>query len=380
MNTISNFKLQNTIDKNGATCKVKKAVDVRTRQTVAVKLLKADLSKSMRESYQTEVEALSKLEHTNVIKMVESATAEYKGKQTDFLALELAQTDFFELQRVDGVFSERVAKYFFNQLIQGLGHCHKNGVAHRDVKPQNLLLGADMNLKLSDFGFAYQLSEGEKCDQFLGTEGFMSPQILKRTDSYSPVSSDIFAAGVCLFAWVVGHMPFKEADKSDPYYKCIGKNRADIFWKCHDRRLQEKGKKPLSQELKDLIAAMLQKDESQRASIEQILESKWMQEETPSAEQIESELESRLWLIECEKSKKAEEKKKEKKIEVQIEEAETAADTTSDELSKNGSESSEKSEHSSSEMAASKDSSNKLILSLLASFFSMAVISSSQMM
>ena len=381
MKTISHFKLQNTIDNNGATCKVKLAVDSRSKKTVALKVLKTDLSKSMRESYEVEVNSLAKLDHANVIKMIDHDTAEYKGKQTDFVALELAQSDFWELQNIDGKFTEKSARYFFKQLIAGLEHCHNNGIAHRDIKPQNLLLGADLNLKLSDFGFAYELSEGEQCTQFLGTDGFMSPQILSRSDAYSPVSADIFAAGVCLFAWVVGHMPFKHADKSDPYYKCISKKRLDIFWKCHDRRLQEKGKKPVSAELKELLGAIFQKDESDRISIQQVLDSKWMQEQTPSTEQIEAELESRLWLLESEKSKKVEQKKKEKKIAMERKESEAnadTADTTGDEeLSKDASE---KSSNSEVEEVVSKTendaATNKtLIVSLLSAFFSMAVIS-----
>ena len=76
--------------------------------------------------------------------------------------------------------------------------CHKNGIAHRDIKPQNLLLGADNQPKLSDFGFAHKFeSQDELCEQYLGTEGYMSPEIAERTDSYSPVKADIFADHFC---------------------------------------------------------------------------------------------------------------------------------------------------------------------------------------
>ena len=81
----------------------------------------------------------------------------------------------------------------------------------------------------------------------------MSPQITNRTGSYSPISSDIFAAAVCLFAMVCGYMPFKQATKDDPYYKCIIKNRLDIFWRSHDKKMQDKGRKVISKELKELL-------------------------------------------------------------------------------------------------------------------------------
>ena len=245
----------------------------------------------------------------------------------DFLALELAKVDFLALQRVDGVFSEKAARYFFKQLLRGLEHCHQSGIAHRDIKPQNLLLGRDLELKLSDFGFAHDLNKnGETCSQLMGTDGFISPQIHSQSGSYSPVSADLFAAAVCLFTWVVGHLPFKQAEKSDPYYKCIVKKRLDIFWRCHERRMKERRAKPISKELKELLGAMLQKDEEHRPAIQAIFESKWMQEPAPTAEKIEMELDARLWLLELEQSRKAEKKRKEKAIR----QAEKMSDATAD--------------------------------------------------
>jgi len=53
-----------------------------------------------------------------------------------------------------GNFSEPLARYYFKEFMNGLSHCHLNGIAHRDLKPDNLLVDANFDLKIADFGFA----------------------------------------------------------------------------------------------------------------------------------------------------------------------------------------------------------------------------------
>jgi len=241
MKTIANYKVEGTIDNNGATCKVKKALDVDSDDQVAIKLMHHTLSKTLKESFMVEVNTLQKLpSHPNVIKLLSHGTAEYKGKQTDYIAFELMKTDFFEAFKIEGALNEKLARHYFKQLLSGLQHCHENNVANRDIKSQNLLLDSDFNIKICDFGFAHDLTKG-KCSQYLGTEGYMAPEIATKK-SYLATDADLFAAAVCLFTWVAQTMPFKKAEKEGAYYKCIAKKRPDIFWKSHTKKLASKGR------------------------------------------------------------------------------------------------------------------------------------------
>lgn len=90
MKTIGNYRVEGTIDNSGATCTVKRAIDQDSGDMVAIKMMHHDLSKSLKDSFQVEVDSLKKLSHSNVIKLFDHGKSEYKGKQTEFIALELA--------------------------------------------------------------------------------------------------------------------------------------------------------------------------------------------------------------------------------------------------------------------------------------------------
>ena len=66
-----------------------------------------------------------------------------------------------DLLLITGAFSEQLARHYFKQLIYGLDHCHKNGITHRDIKPDNLLLDKNFNLKISGFDFSTSIIGGD---------------------------------------------------------------------------------------------------------------------------------------------------------------------------------------------------------------------------
>ena len=147
---------------SGASCKVKLAVDTETDREVAIKIINNNMDEQLKKLVLTEVNAMSKFKHPNVLDQIETGTAKYeklakpnKSRMVDYIVLELAKGgEVFDFIANSGKFSERVARYFFKQFLEGLDHVHMSGHSHRDLKPENLLLDSNYNLKIADFGFA----------------------------------------------------------------------------------------------------------------------------------------------------------------------------------------------------------------------------------
>ena len=141
--------------------------------------------------------------------------------------------------------------------MEGLRNVHDRGLAHRDLKPENILLDGDFVLKIADFGFAAPM-EGKNGDGYLrtrlGTKNHMAPEIHLRKP-YKGDLVDLFASAIILFTMVSQHPPFNTAQPSDPYYKCIAGNRADLFWRTHCKN-KPKGDQHFSEELKELLTCM----------------------------------------------------------------------------------------------------------------------------
>ena len=90
-------------------------------------------------------------------------------EKVTYIELEYAPGgELFDMIALGGLFSEKMARFYFRQLIISLEYIHNEGYAHRDLKPENLLFGKNFNLKLADFGFAKALDK-EKMKTHLGT-------------------------------------------------------------------------------------------------------------------------------------------------------------------------------------------------------------------
>lgn len=145
----------------------------------------------------------------------------------------------------------------------------------------------DFNLKIADFGFAAP-TEGRDGQGYLntklGTLNYMAPEIHLGAP-YQGKQVDIFAAAIILFIMVARHPPFTEAKVTDPFYKCIAGNRADIFWRTHSKN-KPGGENYFSQEFQELLTCMLQVEPAHRPSMSEIMAHKWMQLPTPTVEEI----------------------------------------------------------------------------------------------
>lgn len=204
----------------GSFGKVHKARSLVDNSVVAVKIIdKAKtVDAAMEPRIVREIDAMRRLQnHPNILKIFEVMATKTKI----YLVMELA-TGGELFGKISGrrKLKESVARRYFQQLVSALSFCHQNGVAHRDVKPQNLLLDAEGNLKVSDFGLAAlpeQLRNG-LLQTSCGTPAYTAPEVFGRR-GYDGSKADAWSCGVILYVLLSGALPFDDSNLATMYKK-----------------------------------------------------------------------------------------------------------------------------------------------------------------
>lgn len=247
MRTIGRWYIGETLGKGGYSW-VKKGFDKKTGKCVALKFMaKADESWAKEQSKQvvTEIESLKQIRHPNVMKLYAyNLNARYPTKKkekidTVLLVLEFAPGgEIFDILYYTSALEPVLARTYLRQSIFGLEACHNAGVAHRDIKPQNLLLDSRFNIKLTDFGLSKVFESDADAvmkTTYVGTRGYQAPELL--LDQQYDLQCDVFSMGVVLFILITGYPPFEQAHYSDRWFRPLTKSNPGPdtakFWKNH---------------------------------------------------------------------------------------------------------------------------------------------------
>jgi len=202
----------------GASSTVRRCILKETGQHHAVKII--DVSRdvedaeglNLREQTFREVEILRMVQgHEFIIDLVDV----FESSTYIFLVFELCPNgELFDYLTKQVTLSEKRARRIMKQVLLAVEYCHSKGIVHRDIKPENILLDEKFNVKLTDFGFAKVLSNGERLYEVCGTPGYLAPELLRsgmveqdECDGYG-LEVDIWACGVILYTLLVGFPPF----------------------------------------------------------------------------------------------------------------------------------------------------------------------------
>uniref|UniRef100_A0AAQ5Y5G8 Protein kinase domain-containing protein n=1 Tax=Amphiprion ocellaris TaxID=80972 RepID=A0AAQ5Y5G8_AMPOC len=206
-----------------------------------------------------EIAILKKLDHPNVVKLVEVLD----DPSEDHLYMGMLAV--MEVPS-DKPFSEDQARFYFQDLLRGIEYLHYQRIIHRDVKPSNLLVGEDGHIKIADFGVSNQFEGADALlTSTVGTPAFLAPEAVSETrKNFSGKALDVWAMGVTLYCFVFGVCPFMDERILSLHQKI--KTQPVVLPEHAD----------ISDDLKDLLLKMLDKNPETRISVQQIKVHPWV--------------------------------------------------------------------------------------------------------
>ncbi|KAJ3452142.1 cbl-interacting protein kinase 32 [Anaeramoeba flamelloides] len=256
---VGKYEIGDTLGE-GAFGKVKQAKNSENGEFVAIKIMNKEkiLRENMSDQIKKEISIMKSLKHKHVVKLLDVLVS----KQRIYLVFELLTGGelFYKIAN-NGKFSEKVARFYFQQLVSGLEFVHSQGICHRDLKPENILLNGDDNLKISDFGLSALKTDKEDVLQTAcGTPNYVAPEVIAG-EGYDGQAADIWSCGIILFVFLAGYLPM-----DDPSLEVLFEmiKNVDIKYPNH-----------FSKKVKNLLKKILVADPLKRASLQQIKEDPW---------------------------------------------------------------------------------------------------------
>nr|XP_050857705.1 uncharacterized protein LOC127067147 isoform X2 [Vespula vulgaris] len=211
-----------------------------------------------------EIALLKKLDHPNVVKLVE--VLDDPDEDNLYLVFELVQKGEVLQIPTDKPLDEDTARKNFRDVVMGIEYLHYQRIVHRDIKPSNLLVDSDGRIKIADLGVSAELrASGELLSGPAGTPAFAAPETTMPDAHYSGTSCDVWSMGVTLYSLVTGRVPWDGAGSIIGVQAAI-RSEPLKFPECPK----------LSKDLQDLIVRMLTKEPTERISLQRLKEHDWL--------------------------------------------------------------------------------------------------------
>ncbi len=191
----------------GGTAKVYLAFDHKNEQNIALKVLKSELvTPSKIRYFNREAQAISMLDNDNIIKIYD--WGHDSQNNVHYIAQEYIEgMTIKEYLKLSSNLAITEVVDLIEKILDGLAHAHQNGVIHKDIKGQNIMIDVDKNVKITDFGIADILEdEMTKTQSLMGTPQYVAPETLNR--GISNAQTDIYSVGILMYELLCGQAPF----------------------------------------------------------------------------------------------------------------------------------------------------------------------------
>jgi len=230
---------------------VYKAIQLSLERFVAIKLLPAEFGAdiSFHDQFRAEARSMARLNHANLIGIYDFGEA----KGMPYIVMEFVAGKSLYYSSYGKAIDQSTAVELIIGICRGLAHAHEAGIVHRDVKPANILLDANAQPKIGDFGLASAADSDEEDGLVYGTPGYAAPEVLSNPKAIG-VPSDLYAVGVILYELLTGQMP--EEPPSPPSSVADCDKRLDPIFKKATRRnpaLRYQSANTMADELKEIL-------------------------------------------------------------------------------------------------------------------------------
>ncbi|ORY30591.1 hypothetical protein BCR39DRAFT_558583 [Naematelia encephala] len=230
------------------------------------------IPKSVTPHLTREIHHHRRLHHPHIVQLHEIVATETHV----WLVSELCSGgELFDYLVERGRLLEGEARRLFGELTVAVGWMHRQGVVHRDLKLENVLLDGELHVKLADLGFARENQKGKLLETFCGTTGYASPEMLAGR-KYLGEETDVWSLGIILYMLLCGGLPFDDDDERVMKDLIMKGEYEEPEW--------------LSEEARSLIRAILRQDPGQRLTIEGILTHPWFKmtlvDHAPSSQSV----------------------------------------------------------------------------------------------
>ncbi|XP_025919445.1 calcium/calmodulin-dependent protein kinase kinase 1 isoform X3 [Apteryx rowi] len=211
-----------------------------------------------------EIAILKKLDHVNVVKLIE--VLDDPAEDNLYMVFDLLRKGPVMEVPCEQPFGEEQARLYFRDIVLGIEYLHYQKIIHRDIKPSNLLLGDDGHVKIADFGVSNQFEGNDaQLSSTAGTPAFMAPEAISDTGkSFSGKALDVWAMGITLYCFVYGKCPF------------IDEYILGLHNRIKNKPVEFPEEPQRSEELKELILRMLDKNPETRITVPEVKLHPWL--------------------------------------------------------------------------------------------------------
>ena len=193
----------------GGMAVVYRALDTQENRTVAIKVLRPEYESDMEfvRRFSREAEAAAKMSHENIVNLLDVGI---EGEMRYIVMEYVDGQTLKEMIREEGRIHPDVALRMTIRILAAVDHAHRNGIVHRDIKPQNILVDREGRVKVADFGIARlktsQTTHLDPNGSAMGSVHYLSPE--QARGEVASEQSDLYSVGIVLYEMLTGRVPF----------------------------------------------------------------------------------------------------------------------------------------------------------------------------